>query len=219
LERLHKARRFDAMCRQLGYTRAAAAKALQVSERTLHNWVSGKTAVPYAAYKLLRVLCFHEIPFQSWHGWHFAGGKLWSPEGHGFTGHDGSWWSLLVRQARSCGVMFAQQRELRATIAALNAEIESLKAGTAVADAGTAGMRKRPTGASVAPPADRSSGLSPCEVPVTPHIPLTDDQDPVFVTSSEGMPVFPLDAFEPDLEPSVLAGLRLRRFLRTGVPT
>ena len=88
-----------------------------------------------------------------------------------------------------------------------------------MADAGTAGMRKRPTGASVAPPADRSSGLSPCEVPVTPHIPLTDDQDPVFVTSSEGMPVFPLDAFEPDLEPSVLAGLRLRRFLRTGVPT
>ena len=72
------------MCRQLGYTRAAAAKALQVSERTLHNWVSGKTAVPYAAYKLLRVLCFHEIPFKTWQGWHFTGGKLWSPEGHGF---------------------------------------------------------------------------------------------------------------------------------------
>ena len=110
MERLAKARRFDAMCRKLGYTRAAAAKTLQVSERTLHNWVSGTTAVPYAAYKLLRVLCFHEIPFKTWHGWHFAGGKLWSPEGYGFTGLDGSWWSLLVRQAKSSGVLFEQQR-------------------------------------------------------------------------------------------------------------
>ena len=124
--RMAKARRFDAMCRQLGYTRAAAAKALQVSERTLHNWVSGTTAVPYAAYKLLRVLCFHEIPFQTWHGWHFAGGKLWSPEGYGFTGLDGSWWSLLVRQARSSGVLFEQQREFRAIIDRLRAELAAI---------------------------------------------------------------------------------------------
>lgn len=215
LERLHKARRFDAMCRQLGYTRAAAAKTLQVSERTLHNWVSGKTAVPYAAYKLLRVLCFHEIPFKTWHGWHFAGGKLWSPEGHGFTGLDGSWWSLLVRQARASVVLFDQQRELRATIASLNAELESLKGGSMVADAGPAGMRKRPTGASGAPLAGRVSGLSPCEEPVTPHIPANFGGSAVDL----GGPVFSLDAFEPDLEPGVLAGLRLRRFLRSGVPT
>lgn len=126
VERLAKARRFDAMCRKLGYTRAAAAKTLQVSERTLHNWVSGTTAVPYAAYKLLRVLCFHEIPFKTWHGWHFAGGKLWSPEGYGFTGLDGSWWSLLVRQAKSSGVLFEQQREFRATIERLRLELAGL---------------------------------------------------------------------------------------------
>ena len=126
VERMAKARRFDVMCRQLGYTRVSAAKTLHVSERTLHNWVSGKTAVPYAAYKLLRVLCFHEIPFKSWHGWHFAGGKLWSPEGHGFTGLDGSWWSLLVRQARSSGVLFDQQREARSTIERLRLELAGL---------------------------------------------------------------------------------------------
>lgn len=218
-----KARRFDAMCRQLGYTRASAAKTLQVSERTLHNWVSGRTAVPYAAYKLLRVLCFHEIPFKTWQGWHFTGGKLWSPEGHGFTGLDGSWWSLLVRQARASVVLFDQQREMRATIASLNAELESLRGGSAVADAGPAGMRKRPTGAGVAPRSGRASGAFPCEEPVTPHIAANFGRsaaDSGRRGSSSALPVvFSVDHFEPDLEPGVLAGLRLRRFLRTGAPT
>lgn len=139
-DRMAKARRFDAMCRQLGYTRRQAAKTLQVSERTLHNWVSGTTAVPYAAYKLLRVLCFHEIPFKGWHGWHFSGGKLWSPEGHGFTGLDSSWWSLLVRQARSSGVLFEQQREFRATIERLRLELAGLRqTPTAAVCGGAAG--------------------------------------------------------------------------------
>ena len=207
------------MCRQLGYTRAAAAKTLQVSERTLHNWVSGKTAVPYAAYKLLRVLCFHEIPFKTWQGWHFTGGKLWSPEGHGFTGLDGSWWSLLVRQARASVVLFDQQRELRATIASLNAELASLRVGSSVADAGPDGMRKRPTGAGGAPSAGRPAGLSGSGVPVTRHFPAIPGRNPRFVTNSEAVPVFSPDAFEPDIEPGVLAGLRLRRFLRSGVST
>ena len=215
-----KAKRFDAMCRQLGYTRAAAAKALQVSERTLHNWVSGKTAVPYAAYKLLRVLCFHEIPFKTWQGWHFTGGKLWSPEGHGFTGLDGSWWSLLVRQARASVVLFDQQRERRATIASLNAELESLRGGSSVADAGPGGMRKRPTEAGGAPSAGRPAGLPGSGAPVTRHFSLTGDMfGNDLVTKSGESPVFSPDAFEPDIEPGVLAGLRLRRFLRSGVPT
>lgn len=94
------ARRFDTMLRQLGLSRVAAAQMLQVSDRTLYNWLSGHHAVPYAAYKLVRVLCFQEIPFKGWEGWHFSVGTLWSPEGHGFSGKDGSWWGLLIRQAR-----------------------------------------------------------------------------------------------------------------------
>lgn len=172
MERLHKARRFDAMCRQLGYTRVAAAKALQVSERTLHNWVSGTTAVPYAAYKLLRVLCFHEIPFQSWHGWHFAGGKLWSPEGHGFTGHDGSWWSLLVRQARSSGVLFEQQREFRAIIERLRSELAAL---------GQAPMESAALPARGDPPAGRGW---PAEPPAFTVDPLGSMPEPSAMTAS-----------------------------------
>jgi hypothetical protein len=121
------------MYRNLGLSRADCAKFLHVTERTLHNWESGVHDIPFAAYKLLCVLCFHEIPFQTWHGWHFAGGKLWSPEGHGFTGLDGAWWALLVRQARSSGVLFEQQREFRATIDRLNAELARLAGGCAVA--------------------------------------------------------------------------------------
>jgi Phage protein len=166
-----KARRFDAMCRQLGFTRALAAKTLQVSERTLHNWVSGKTAVPYAAYKLLRVLCFHEIPFVGWDGWHFAGGKLWSPEGHAFTGKDSSWWSLLVRQARSVGLVFDQQREHKATIARLRDELAAYRAELAThedADGSSRSLSPVPMGGVLA----------------TPHQSFTDERKPPFCYKS-----------------------------------
>ena len=47
-----------------------AAKVLQVTERTLHNWEAGTCRVPYAAYKLMRLmaggnlkhLCLVECP-------------------------------------------------------------------------------------------------------------------------------------------------------------
>jgi hypothetical protein len=40
-----------------------------------------------------------ELPGDSWAGWCFHGGKLWTPEGRSFVGTDASWWSLLVRRA------------------------------------------------------------------------------------------------------------------------
>ena len=33
-----------------------AAKLLRVSERTLHNWEKGRVRIPYAAFKLMRIL-------------------------------------------------------------------------------------------------------------------------------------------------------------------
>ncbi|WP_353619051.1 VC1465 family Xer recombination activation factor [Paracidovorax cattleyae] len=86
----------------MGLDLAGCAQLLHVTERTLHNWQSGKHDIPYAAYRLLRLLRLlnrMDLPGESWAGWCFHGGKLWTPEGRSFVGTDGSWWSLLVRRA------------------------------------------------------------------------------------------------------------------------
>lgn len=69
------------MYRNLGMDLAACAKFLHVTQRTLHNWESGKHDIPFAAYKLLRLMNRMELPGRSWAGWCFLGGTLVSPEG------------------------------------------------------------------------------------------------------------------------------------------
>lgn len=105
--------RFKTMYRQLGIDRAAAAQLLRVSERTLHNWESGKHEIPYSAYKLLRLLSFSEMPGKAWEGWHFAAGRLWSPEGYAFRPEDSQWWSALCRRASLFHVLAKENAELR----------------------------------------------------------------------------------------------------------
>ena len=116
--RVDVGRRLRSMYLNLGMQRADVAKFLQVSERTLHNWESGRHVIPFAVYKLLRLLNRMDLPGATWEGWSFSAGKLWSPEGHGFTGRDGSWWSLLVRRAAMFDKLSAENVELRAAGAA-----------------------------------------------------------------------------------------------------
>lgn len=52
---MEQAKRFRALLAELGLSHPDAAKILHVSLRTLHNWMSGRHEVPYAAYKLLRL--------------------------------------------------------------------------------------------------------------------------------------------------------------------
>ncbi len=91
----------------LGWDRSTCAKNFHVTPRTLHNWESGKTDIPYTAYRLLRLLNRMELPGESWSGWCFVGGVLYTPENYPITGHDGTWWSLLVRQAAMFGELMA----------------------------------------------------------------------------------------------------------------
>lgn len=120
------------MYRNLGLDLEGCAKLLHVTERTLHNWESGKHDIPYSAYRLLRLLNRMELPGKSWAGWCFHGDKLWSPEGHGFAGTDGSWWSLLVRQARFFPELYKQNTQLKSQLAAVTAgHGEAARAGTA----------------------------------------------------------------------------------------
>lgn len=100
------------MLADLGLTPETAAQALHVTPRTVRHWISGKTLVPYAAYRLLRMQTGSELPCPGWDGWHMHSGRLWSPEGHGFEPHDSNWWGLLVRKARLFGEMYDRDRLL-----------------------------------------------------------------------------------------------------------
>ncbi|MCX7563677.1 VC1465 family Xer recombination activation factor [Xanthomonadaceae bacterium XH05] len=79
-----------------------AAKVLQVTERTLHNWEAGTCRVPYAAYKLIRLMAGGHLKHlcPTWDGWTLRPGKLISPEGREFSAGDMGWLSLLVARAR-----------------------------------------------------------------------------------------------------------------------
>lgn len=68
--------RLRALYRSAGFSRAEAAQFLQVTERTLHNWESGKHAVPAAVLKLLRIWAGYELPGKTWAGWSMHSGKL-----------------------------------------------------------------------------------------------------------------------------------------------
>ena len=55
--------------------------------------------MPFAAFKLMRLMCRMELPGRDWDGWCISAGKLYTPEGHGLSPHDAKWWSLLVQRA------------------------------------------------------------------------------------------------------------------------
>ena len=54
--------RFKVLCADAGLSIDEAAKILHVTPRTVRYWFSGKVSVPYAAYKLVRVLRWFELP-------------------------------------------------------------------------------------------------------------------------------------------------------------
>jgi len=147
--------RFKTMYRSLGLNVETCAEFLHVTERTLRNWESGKHEIPFSAYKLLRLMTGMEMPGPTWNGWSFHSGKLWSPEGHGFDGHDCSDWHLLVRQAKFFPVMLRRVGELEAMLmtrtgaegaaradAVMQAERSTVAAGEATRRPAVAGGRR-----------------------------------------------------------------------------
>lgn len=120
---------------RLGWSPATAAKNLQVSERTLHNWETGRHRIPWAVYKLLRILSRYELP-GGWSGYRIEGDDLITPEGRSISCHDASWWSLLVRRAHGFDAQYARCGELE-------------RAMRAVADASASDAGRRAVAASV----------------------------------------------------------------------
>jgi Phage protein len=154
-------KRFKAMYSSLGFNASEAAQLLQVSERTVHNWVSGAVQIPYAAYRLLRLQLRYELPGKAWEGWRLTAGHLYTPEGHELSPHDFSWWGLLVRRAALFDTLYKEVNDLRRALAQTN-QPEQRQARADAARAGVSGLFESQT--------DIRTG----EVPVTPHFRLMD---------------------------------------------
>ncbi len=88
----------------------AAGKLFRVSERTIRNWEAGRVGIPYAAFKLMRILRGYELPGAAWKGYRLIGDTLWSPEGKPFKAADARWWSLTVCMAHEFRRMVAAAR-------------------------------------------------------------------------------------------------------------
>ena len=73
---------------------------LRVSPRTVRTWEAGTSRVPYAAYKLMRILRGGKLLGDDWRGFHVWRDTLITPEGHKFEASQLAWWSLQVRMAR-----------------------------------------------------------------------------------------------------------------------
>lgn len=137
--------RLKIMLVDLGLTPETAGKMLHVTPRTVRYWISGKTTIPYAAYRLLRILTGAELPCNGWDGWHMHSGKLWSPEGYGFLPKESSWWSLLVRQARSFKTLYDRDTQLRMMAIRAGDVAGADQVGCEVARPGAQPPRQRPT--------------------------------------------------------------------------
>lgn len=104
------------VCRmRLGWSIPDAAQNLQVTERTWHNWETGVHRIPFAVYKLARVLARYELP-GGWSGYRIEGNDLITPEGRSINCHDASWWSLLVRRAHGFDAQYRESAKLAAQL-------------------------------------------------------------------------------------------------------
>lgn len=134
--RLHYAR-----CK-LGWSVEDAGKYFQVTDRTWHNWENGSHRIPYAVYKLARILARLELPGEAWAGWRLEGNLLITPEGRQITPQDGSWWSLLIRQARCFRAAMAEVNRMRLLLNETQdaGNVPATSGGAAGAGMGAAGL-------------------------------------------------------------------------------
>ncbi len=86
------------------------ASLLHVSLPTVNNWESGKSTIPYSAYKLLRVLTYFELPGKEWQGWSIGNGLLWAPSGRSFESYQLTYIGNMFSMAR----LWIAERELLA---------------------------------------------------------------------------------------------------------
>lgn len=75
---------FADLRKQASMTRKEAAKALDVTPRTIQNWETGGARIPWMAYRMLRILRGYALPGFAWQGWTIRNGELFNPAGRSF---------------------------------------------------------------------------------------------------------------------------------------
>ena len=93
------------------------AKLLQVTARTVAHWESGVTRIPYAAYKMLKVLMTYELPGETWQGWRVVGDTLYSPVNRAFREHELTYLSHYLAMARRWQEDYAKRLKHRQPVA------------------------------------------------------------------------------------------------------
>jgi DNA-binding XRE family transcriptional regulator len=76
---------FADLRKQAGMTRREAAQALDVTPRTIQNWETGGSRIPWMAHRMLRILRGYALPGKEWEGWTIDGDTLHAPNGRHFT--------------------------------------------------------------------------------------------------------------------------------------
>ena len=67
--------------RDAHFTRVEAAKALDVTPRTIQNWETGGARIPWMAFRMLRILRGYALPGVHWEGWAVCKDRLYAPNG------------------------------------------------------------------------------------------------------------------------------------------
>jgi hypothetical protein len=104
-----------------GLDRAQTAKLLHVTERTLHNWETGVFHIPYAAYKLMRLMNYFELPGKGFEGWHVSNGCLYTPENHCLDLSEFTWWNNLYGRAKLFHVLYHKHADLQKQLTQMQA--------------------------------------------------------------------------------------------------
>ncbi|MEW6314331.1 MAG: VC1465 family Xer recombination activation factor [Pseudomonadota bacterium] len=96
-----------------GLSKRQVASMLFVSLRTIDLWETGKVRIPYAAFRLLRILTGYELPGRAWQGFYLHGDTLWSPEGKPFKAADLGYLSVTFAMARMWREDYARRAQAR----------------------------------------------------------------------------------------------------------
>lgn len=98
--------------RTAGLSQKQVADLMHVHHRTVINWETSKTAIPYSAFKLLRIMGNHELPGKEWEGWTLRGGALFNPSGRKYLPHELLYIRNMLQMARIWIAERQKNREL-----------------------------------------------------------------------------------------------------------